>query len=115
MYKIMMVISLIVRQFYLPNPFECFGVLAGTIINWIVEPAIHGLAYTIVGTVYTRGSFSALGSLLYLLTYGTITGVLALMSIFSFAWWWVIIVLVGVYFVCSLLTKLGGWINGETW
>lgn len=115
MYKIMMVISVIVRQFYLPNPFECFGALNGMIINWMVEPAMHGLAYTIVGTMYTRGSCPALGSFLYLLAYAIITGILTLMGAFSFAWWRVLIVLVGTIVICNLLAKLMRWLNGETW
>ena len=115
MYKLMMAASCIVRQFYLPNPFECFGSIEGAIINLIVEPAIHLLAYTMVGLVYDRGSFPALGSFLYLIAYATITGVLALMSVFSFAWWWVLIVLVGAWLICGLLSKLGGWFGGKTW
>ena len=115
MYKIMMAISLLIRQFYLPNPFECFGPLTGAIINLMVEPAIYLLAYTMVGLVYDRGSFPALGSFLYLVAYAAITGVLALMSVFSFAWWWVLVVLAGVWIISWLFSKLGRWLSGETW
>lgn len=115
MYKLMMAISCLVRQFYLPNPFECFGPIEGAIINLMVEPAIHLLAYTMVGLVYDRGSFPALGSFLYLLAYAAITGILTLMGIFSFAWWWVAIVVVTVIGIVILLVKLGRWLSGETW
>ena len=34
MYKLIFIISLIIRQFCLPNPFECFGDKA-LVYNWI--------------------------------------------------------------------------------
>lgn len=92
MYGIMVLISTIVRQFVLPNPFECFGDSA-IVINWVAEPIIHVVAYGLVGLVYHRGESPALGSILYLLAYAAVTGILAIMGIFSFAWWWIIIVL----------------------
>lgn len=92
MYGVMVLISTIVRQFVLPNPFECFGDSA-IVINLIAEPIIHAVAYGLVGLVYHRGESPALGSVLYLLAYATVTGILAIMDIFSFAWWWILIVL----------------------
>ncbi len=93
LYAIMTLISTLVRQFALPNPFECFGDNA-ILINWIAEPFIHIIAYAIVGIFYMRGSAPALGSFLYLVAYAGITGILVLMGVFSFAWWWVAIILV---------------------
>lgn len=93
MYKIMVVISLIIRTFCLPDPFECFGNYA-ILINLVVEAPIHLLVYKLVGTIYSKGSFPPLGALLYLLVYCTVIGILWLMSLFSFAWWWVIIIIV---------------------
>lgn len=114
MYIIMMVISALVRQFCLPNPFECFGENA-FIINLIAEPIIHILAFGLVGLVYHKGDFPALGSFLYLITYAAITGILALMGIFSFAWWWVFIIVVAMIVIGVLLVKIGRWLSGETW
>ena len=99
LYGIVTVVSTIVRQFYLPNPFECFGDKA-TLINWIAEPIIHMFAYVIVGMFYTRGSAPAVGSLLYLFTYALIVGLLWVMGIFSFAWWWVLIILIIIGALC---------------
>ena len=115
MYKLMMAVGLIVRQFFLPNPFECFGPLNGLIINLIAEPVMHALAYAIVGVVYDRGSFPALGSFLYLVTYAALTGVLALMGIFSFAWWWVCAVLVMVWGFLRACLKIWRCLNGQAW
>lgn len=95
LYPIIAVGSLIIRNFYLPNPFECFGDYA-IIINWIAEPIIHTLAFGLVGLIYIHGSAPALGSILYLITYSLITGILLLMNIFSFAWWWIAIIVIAI-------------------
>ena len=114
MYKIMMVISAIVRQFYLPNPFACFENYA-ILINLVAEPIIHTVAYLLVGIVYRKGSCPFWGSFLYLVTYASITGILALMGIFSFAWWWVTTIVMAMIGIGALLAKLGRWLSGETW
>lgn len=90
-YGIITLISVIVRQFFLPNPFECFGDNA-LFINLVAEPIIHLMAYGIVGIIYRKGSAPVLGSLLYLFVYALITGLLWILGIFSFAWWWILIV-----------------------
>ncbi len=90
MYKLVSIISFLIRQFCLPNPFECFGDSA-LLINWIVGVAMAPITYLIVGRIYEKGSEPTLGSLLYLVTYALLTGVLYIMGIFSFAWWWILI------------------------
>lgn len=90
LYALMTVISTLVRQFVLPNPFECFGEKAA-LINWIAEPFIHIVAYGIVGLFYVSGSNPFLGSIAYLSTYAAIVGILWVLGIFSFAWWWILI------------------------
>ena len=99
LYGIITIVSLIVRQFVLPNPFECFGDKA-ILINWIAEPIIQVFAYAVVGFFYVKGSAPALGSVLYLITYALIVGLLWLFGLFSFAWWWVLIIVVS---VCALI------------
>ena len=112
LYGIITVISVIVRQFVLPNPFECFGNNA-VLINWIAEPIIHIVAYGIVGLFYVSGSAPAWGSLLYLLTYVVIVGLLWVLGVFSFAWWWILIVVVAmVALVCGVIwlkERFGKW------
>ena len=90
MYKLISALSVLIRQFCLPNPFECFGDSA-VLINWIAGIVIVPITYVIVGLVYEKGSEPAVGSLLYLVTYALLTGVLCVMSIFSFAWGWILI------------------------
>lgn len=102
LYKILTVASIIIRNFYLPNPFECFGDNA-ILINLIAEPIIHAVSFGLVGLVYTKGSAPALGSFLYLLTYCAITGILLLMSIFSFARWWILtLIFIAIFLVVGI-------------
>jgi hypothetical protein len=93
LYLIFTVISTLVRQFVLPNPFECFGESA-FMINLIAEPIIHAVAYGIVGLFYISGSDPLFGSIAYLVTYALIVGILWVLSLFSFAWWWILILAV---------------------
>ena len=108
LYAIVCVASIIIRQFYLPNPFECFGEIA-TFINVVAEPIIHTIAFAIVGWMgYKRGSIPALGSFLYLIAYSAIVGLLKLFSIHSFAWWWILTVVlipVGLIVGVKLIVK----------
>lgn len=113
-YGLIAVASTVIRQFYLPNPFECFGDRA-VLYNWIAGLLIHPIAFLLVGTMYRSGDCPPLRSLLYLLAYAAITGVLVLMGIFSFAWWWVLIIVVAMIGFGILLVKLGRWLSGETW
>ena len=114
LYTIISVVSIVVRQFFLPNPFECFGDTAW-LYNLIAEPIIHALAFALVGLVYHKGEFPALGSFLYLVAYAALTGILALMGTFSFAWWWIAIIVAAMIGIGVLLGNLGRWLNGETW
>ncbi len=90
MYKLISVLSLLIRQFCLPNPFECFGDSA-LLINWIAGIVMAPITYLIVGLLYEKGSEPVLGSLLYLVTYALLTVFLCVMGVFSFAWWWILI------------------------
>ena len=101
LYSLISLASVLVRQFLLPNPFECFGENA-FLINWIAEPIIQIVAYMIVGRFYMSGSAPALGSLLFLFIYALIIGLLWILGIFSFAWWWIlIIVLIIIAIICG--------------
>ena len=86
MYKLICMISILVRQFCLPNPFECFGEKAA-LYNWLAGFILAPITYILVGMIYDKESFPALGSLLYLLTYIGLTGLLWLLGLTSFAWW----------------------------
>lgn len=103
LYSIIAVISVLIRQFILPNPLEPLGdvfdvtlysitfPLTPDIANWIAEPILHLLAFGVTGIYYSRGSDEpAIGSFLYLLFYAVHTGILLLMSKAQFECWAVI-------------------------
>ena len=107
MYNLIAAISVLIRQFVLPNPFEGLGEIFDVtlfnitfqmtpdILNWIVEPGLHLLAFGVTGIYYLRGSQDpGVGSFLYLLFYAIHTGLLMLMSAAQFAWWSVIPIIV---------------------
>ena len=107
MYKIIAAISVLIRQFALPNPFEPLGEkfnitlfnitfpLTPDIANWIAEPVLHLLAFAITGLYYARGyNDPAAGSFLYLLFYAIHTLILMLMSAAGFAWWAVVFLVI---------------------
>ena len=106
-YKIIAAISVLFRQFVLPNPFEPLGEkfnvnlfnitlsLTPDIANWIAEPVLHLLAFGITGLYYARRyNDPAAGSFLYLLFYVIHTLILILMSAAGFAWWAVVLLLI---------------------
>lgn len=83
MYKLMKFLSILIRQFCLPNPFE--NLPNGIIINWIAEPILHAITFGVVGLFYRERSAPALGSFLYLVFYFIHTGLLMICSYFNFA------------------------------
>ena len=104
MYKLMIMISPIIRQFCLPNPFECFGDKA-IIYNWIAGLVLTPVAYYLVGLFYEKGSLPALGSLLYLVFYAVLTAVLYLLGLVSFAWWAILSMIVGIILLVVLIKR----------
>lgn len=107
LYSIIATISVLVRQFLLPNPFdplgETFSVtitdivipLHPLVLNWLAKPVLHAVTFAIVGIYYHKGHNNpALGSFLYLLFYAIHVGMIYIVSSFGFAWIALIIVLV---------------------
>ncbi|MDD2494688.1 MAG: hypothetical protein PHE29_05800 [Tissierellia bacterium] len=102
MYKLIALISTIIRLFCLPNPFETLEY--GYIINYIVEPMFHLLTYNIVGLYYRRGKAPAVGSFLYLMFYAIHTGLIMFMG--SFNWNPIAIIVIFIsYFLVHIFSK----------
>lgn len=103
----MWLISVIVRQFFIPNPFDALTVLpqlsiAGVsltltpdILNWLASGALVPFTYAVVGIFYDRGSSPSLGSFLFLLFYFIHTGIIYLVCTVNFALWAQILAVVG--------------------
>lgn len=114
MYKLMAAISILIRQFCIPNPFEALGdglivnigetpiLIPPGILNWVAEPLMYAVTFAVVGLYYDRGSAPALGSFLYLLLYCVHTFILWLMSVAGFAMWAVVLIVV-LYIVCHMV------------
>lgn len=105
-YGIIGLISVIVRNFMLPNPFEPLGegitiggvLLAPVLLNWIAEPILHVVSFSEVGMVYHKGEMPGLGSLLYLIVYAFNVGVLCVASWLGLHWYTNLLI-VGLYIV----------------
>lgn len=104
MYKIMALISMLVRQFYMPNPFE--PRTDALLLNIIAEPIIHTITFGVVGIFYDRGSAPALGSFLYLLFYFVHTGLLMLIGYFQWAKIAIIIILALYIFLLIIIKNV---------
>lgn len=111
-YGLLSTISLIIRQFFLPNPFEYLGWAQGNIVNWIVGIILHPICFGIVGLFYMKGSAPAWGSFLYLITYSAFTCILYLMGLFEFVWWWVICVIL-MLIATPFVIKFIFWLLGK--
>lgn len=98
MYKLIACLSLFIRNFVLPNPFEQLPIplyitISGieitipvVILNWIAESFLYPITFMVVGVYYQKGIDNpAKGSALYLLFYCIHVGMLFIMSCFQFS------------------------------
>lgn len=88
MYQLIIIISFVVRQFFIANPFEALGegvtTISPIVLNLIAELVLHAITYAVVG-LYYRGGTPGWGSFLYLGNYWVHTFVLCLMGSTGFA------------------------------
>ena len=106
LYRLMAGISLLVRQFLLPNPFDMLPhpytielseisiAIPPLVLNIIVEPMLHAVTFAVVGIYYITGESPVCGSFLYLVFYAVHVGLLMIMAKIQFATWAVIIIIV---------------------
>lgn len=104
MYKIIAFLSVIIRNAFLPNPFEPLGdivlnissasfTITPDILNLIMEAPLHAFTFAVVGLYYIKGSFPAIGSIFYLLFYVIHVFLIYICSWFGFSWVAIIVVL----------------------
>ena len=113
LYKIMVIISVFIRQFYLSNPFEVLGeglairidgsalLLNPEILNRIAGIVLPGLTYWVVGIYYQERSNPVAGSFLYLVFFIIHNSILTLMCKFGFTKI-AICIIVGLYIACHV-------------
>ncbi len=109
LYSILSFLFWIIRQFFIPNPFEVLGdgitlmingtplLLTPDTLNWIAGFGLPAFTFAIVGLYYLRGSEPAAGSILYMVFFCVHTGILHLMSLAYPAIW--LIILIGVVYI----------------
>ena len=96
MYKFIATLSVIIRTFYLPNPFDSLGTafpvtigentltMTPIVMNYLAEPVLHALTFALVGLYYSRSEHNpSKGSFLYLMFYCVHVGLLYLMGLFG--------------------------------
>lgn len=83
LYHLIKVISYLVRQFLIPNPFTNLIKNPGTaeIVNWIFGGVLVPLAYFLTGTWYD-GDVKSFGSLGFLFNYAILTGLFLMITKF---------------------------------
>ena len=83
MYYLVHTVSVIIRQFFVSNPFENAAIevpFGPVFFNLIIGAALVPITYMVVGIFYKRRSSPAVGSMLFLMFYLVHNGLLVLMS-----------------------------------
>ena len=125
LYKIISIASIIIRQFYLPNPFEPLGitvvtpyfVLTPVMLNLLAGVILVPVTYGIVG-LYYHGGFPTGGSLLFLFFYCIHTGLIYLtvrLFLLTGVLWLSVIVILVFYVVAHVLIKRFVFWAEEVW
>ena len=102
LYVVVSFVSLLVRNFFLPNPFEICGEKA-FLYNAIAEAVVHFIAFAITGVFYEKGSKPVIGSILYLVFYAAIMFGLWLISLAMFAWWSIVLLIIAAITISLLI------------
>lgn len=119
MYTFIKFLSVIIRTFYLPNPFEpldgkfsfeCMGVnipITADLINMYADVLLVPLAFLVTSLYYTKGEDSPVkGSILFLLFYSIHIGLIWILSLLEFNIWAVIGVVVIYAYILNCVNLL---------
>ncbi len=119
-YKLIAVFFFIIRQFYIPNPFDALGdgctlyitqipfIIPPSLLNMLAEPFIQAITYSIVGLYYRRGSNPFFGSVLYMIFYCIHIFILWILSLVRFNIGIsiiVIVVYIMIHIICLILSN----------
>jgi hypothetical protein len=106
MYKLVSILSILVRQFLLPNPYERIFSEESTslLFNLIIGGLIlHFLSYTLTGIFYNKGEAPSLGSIMYLLWYIINTAIITVAGMLIQNVYWLIIILIITYLIIYIV------------
>lgn len=109
MYKIIKIISYLIRQFCLPNPFiNMIEPNMAEVVNWSVGGVFVFLAYFLTRTWYeSEEGYYWLGSLGFLINYAILNGSLLLISKLTSILWLIVVLFLIIYILlCVLEYKL---------
>lgn len=128
LYSIIAAISILVRQFMLPNPFDPLGEtfsitindvvipLHPLVLNFIAEPVLYVVTFLIVRIYYHKGYHNpALGSFLYLLFYAIHIGMIYIVSSFGFSWVAIVIVVISYMALHIVINILKNRLTYKAW
>lgn len=101
LYSVIATISVVLRQFVIPNPFASLGIFTSLLLNYLIETPLWLFTYSMVGIIYEACSCPALGSALYLLFYSLNVFLLSLICGSTFLWW---AVMLGILYVVAIVT-----------
>lgn len=116
MYKIIALVSVIIRNAFLPNPFDPLGdiviniasasfTITPDLLNWIIEVPLHLFTFAVVGLYYLKGSCPSIGSIFYLIFYVIHVFLIYICSWFGFSWVAIAVVL-SIYFLLHLVINV---------
>lgn len=89
MYKIIYIISYVLRMVYCPNPFEYLP--NGEALNLLFGGILIPITYFMVGTFYQKGSAPVIGSIAFLAMY-FVNGFVFKQIMRLYPTWWLIII-----------------------
>lgn len=69
MYRLIYIMGLLIRQFFLPNPFEVLWPEYAVILNWLFGGLLLLVAYLLTGLIYRKGDGAAIGSIIFNIIY----------------------------------------------
>ena len=102
LYRIVSVLGIIIRQFFLSNPFVPLGDRA-EFYNWIAGALFVPLSYFMTGLFYERGSTPAVvGSVMYLLAYAINTWITHL-ACRAYSVSWILSVVIALLYLIGLV------------
>ena len=107
----------LIRQFFIPNPFDAFGegitvmisgapvLLTPETLNWIAGGVLPLFTFAIVGRYYVKNSDPVAGSCMYMIFFCVHTGLLHLMALAYPAIWLIVLIFV-VYIALHIAVRL---------
>lgn len=107
LYGIVSVISYLIRQFCVPNPFDSYDWFLSNVFNWLFGIILFPVSFFIVGLIYIKGECPWLGSVAYCAVYFIIDlFVLGFIKEGNVWWMWLLLSLTIVALVLLIVWRI---------